>query len=186
MDEIRAAITQGSPQVIPPVPDPAGTDIDMGDEEPPDSRYVSSNLVTADQMQRDVDGKVQQYCDHCARIVDMWVTYVQEVDSYSVQGAAMKHTWLPEPLANGYTACIYVQNATGESTSTPHVRGPRFRADVLRKHVKSVALACGDEDALPPGFIFLSLMAVSVAMKHRSRVALFGQTQKQWARQRRR
>ena len=154
MDEIRAAITQGSPQVIPPVPDPAGADIDMGDEEPPDSRYVSNDLVTTDQMQRDVGGKVQQYCDHCARIVGMWVAYVQEVESYSVQGATMTNTWLPEPLADGYTACVYVQNATGESTSTPHVRGPRFRADVLKKHVKSVALACGDEDVLPPGFIF--------------------------------
>ena len=25
---------------------------------------------------------------------------------------------------------------------------------MLKKHVKSVALACGDEDVLPPGFIF--------------------------------
>ena len=68
MDEIRAAITQDCPQGgRPPVPDPAGTDQgDVGDEEPPDSRYVRNNLVTADQMQRDVDGKVQQYCDHCA------------------------------------------------------------------------------------------------------------------------
>ena len=60
MGEVRAAITQGSPQVIPSFPNPVGTDIDMGDEGPPDSCYVTNNLVTNDQVQRDVDCKVQQ------------------------------------------------------------------------------------------------------------------------------
>ena len=127
MDEIRAGITQGCPQVIPPVPDPAGTDIDMGDEEPPDSRYVSSNRVTADQMQRDVDGKVQQYCDHCARIVDMWVTYVQEVESYSVQGAAMKtrgyqNHW-PMDTRHAFTCKMPPASRPQHHTSGVHVSG---------------------------------------------------------------
>ena len=129
MDEIRAAITQDCPQgVRPPVPDPAGTDqCDVGDEELSDSRYVCSNLVTADQMQRDVDGKVQQYCDHCARIVDMWVTYVQEVDSYSVQGAAMKtrgyqNHW-PMDTRHAFTCKMPPASRPQHHTSGVHVSG---------------------------------------------------------------
>ena len=118
-------------------------------------------LVSKEQIAADSDGKLNDFLAYAERIVAQFVTIVVEQSTAAEQAEEFKKTCLYGTCI-GNIGCVYLGSCAGESSSTPHLRPPRFRADHLRKLVKAINITRGDPSSIDDQVRFF----VSDAGKH--------------------
>jgi hypothetical protein len=169
MDAIQAALTEEGAieKPSPPPPPPSDPDLDAGVE--------LTDLTTAEQREKDEEGKLQDYVKFVEKTVDTFVEYVLEADTAEEQAVGMSKTFLgslpravvmgdcgtplPDVTYDGpVQTCglIYFQAQSGQSASSPHTRMPRLRPEYVKKQIKSACIAAGDGDSLHPDFVVVA------------------------------